>query len=105
MGGIGIRIHAGYILNPVIEIPIRNIHGDRIAKVSDADADLARYLWYLAGGKVKAGTPGKYAARHVKGPDCRPRTILLHRIIAERMGLLETTEPESGQAGRWRISI
>lgn len=45
--------------------------------IDDVDADLAEQRWHLAGGK---GTVGRYVAQG--GP------LYLHRVIAQRMGLI-----------------
>lgn len=64
-------------------------------KVSDEDADLVEIKWSLAGGKGN----GKYAAHQVLG-----KTFYLHRYVAERMGLIDLTEPPS-ERGAWKVSI
>lgn len=66
-------------------------------QIDEEDSDLAGLAWSMAGGK---GKTGKYAARREgKG------SVYLHRVIAQRMGLIEDITPVLGARGRWTISI
>jgi hypothetical protein len=64
--------------------------------VSEVDADLRALSWHLSGGK---GPKGKYLARAVDG-----RTTYLHRVVAERMGLVESATGGTDR-GRWTHSV
>src|SRR6185312_10701671 len=81
-----------------MEFAIANKHlGVVTIKIDDEDADLAIRPWHLAGGKTAKGQPGKYAAGR--------GGILLHRIVAQRMGLLESIQPAKEIRGKWSVSI
>lgn len=71
------------------------------AQVSEEDADLAETRWHLVGGK---GDVGQYAATRFRlSGGSTYRTVYLHRIIAQRMGLIP--EVVGNQGGRWTKSI
>jgi hypothetical protein len=76
-------------------------------QVDDQDADLAQYKWHMAGGKGRKGekNAGKYAARTAQLDAGPPVTILMHREIAVRMGLLAHLYPRRGGQGQWHVSI
>jgi len=58
--------------------------------VDDVDADLALHRWSMAGGK---GSRGKYVSRKVRGT-----TEYMHRLIAQRMGLVAQVTGEGRSA-------
>ena len=89
-------------------IPVQGPGGVQHSLVDDEDADLLTLSWSLAGGKAPKGevNHGKYVATFRVVAGAR-RTILLHRVIAARMGLVSDpfeVAPSQGQ-GRWTYSI
>lgn len=53
-----------------------------VTVVDDADGDLAQYRWGVETKKRKDGSLLQHAQRHENG-----KTVCLHRVIVERMGL------------------
>lgn len=66
------------------------------AVVSEEDGDLSERRWSMSGGKGK----GRYLARKNA-----KETIYLHRVVAHRMGLIESVQPAPGMRGNWTTSI
>lgn len=65
-----------------MEFKIKNAQiGEVIVFISDEDSDLISFKWYLAGGK---GNVGRYISTRIE-----KTTVYLHRIIAQRMGIIE----------------
>ena len=53
----------------------------RVAVIDDVDSDLGSFKWQFN---------GSYAAR--SGPSPRRGTVYLHKVVAERMGILERVD-------------
>jgi hypothetical protein len=91
----------------MLSIPVSSPSGTLYAVIDDRDADLAQFRWHMAGGKHKVDgrAVGQYAARGIV-VNGRKTSLLLHRVVAERMGLIPSSTPEAAAAhGRWKISI
>jgi|SRR5665213_808869 len=56
----------------------------KVTTIDDVDADLGAFKWHTWKGK---NNKTFYAKRNVPKPDGRQTTLLLHRVIARRMGI------------------
>jgi len=75
MIGSGVRYSTG------VEIQLTQ---GQVTALDDVDADQAAFRWHTWKGK---NNKTFYAKRNVPKPDGRQTTLLLHQVIAERMGI------------------
>lgn len=83
------------------EIAVHSTSGTLFALVDEQDSEyLAQFRWNMAGGK---GYLGRYAATAVV-IDGRRTTRYMHRVVASRMGALDSDLPRS-ESGAWVKSV